>query len=242
MSLASQMLADGAVGLWELAEALTATGAVDQAGNQNGVYGGAITLGQPGLPGAGGLTSAMPTTTNAANKVTIAAQAAQNLTDTLTVELWVRRTVTQGATQRLMGGANSSTASIGFTATNTVYVEKSQVGNIALSSNTIVDTTMFHQIAWTKAAATNNVYVDGVDVTTGVTNAALSTTTGWTIMENSAGNSPPPLGMLFAFAAIFPTALSAGQILTHYQLGTTIPGLQPQILLPVSVAPALRGR
>ena len=237
MTYVSTVLADGAVGFWELAETSpgNATVATDAKGTQNGSYAGANWTNVTGIPGGGGATAVALTSSAAANKVTVATNATINLPDSgFSIEFWVKRGATQSAVQRLFGGPGSGTASIGFNATNTMYVEKSQTSTIANSSNTITDTTTWHHVVWTKAGATNHLYIDGTDVTSGLVNASVTTNAGWVIYENSAANNPPPSGLAMAMVAVYPTALSSGTVSAHYSAGSGTPPVN-------TVAPAVTG-
>lgn len=221
MSYISQVLADGAVGFWELGEASGAT-ATDATGNSNGTYNGSITYGIPGIPGGGGSTGAGPTTTNIANKVTIPDVAAQHVGDTFSMEVWIKRSATQGAIQRLFGTASGLGPDLEFTAGDLISFNKTSVNSVCTSSVALTDTANWHQILATKTGAAFHLYIDGVDVTVPVGNQTMSNTAGWMIFLTSPNNSPAPAGMGFAMASIYPTVLTPAQVLNHYNLGAAI--------------------
>lgn len=237
MSYVSTCLADGAVGLWELAET-GGTTATDQAGNSNGTYNGAVTLANFfGIPGTAPLKAVVPTTSSINNNVSIPSVASNQLGDTFTMEIWVKRTATQGAVQRIMGNLGSSgLQQLGFNASNQLQVGKQGTANIVASTSAITDTTSWHHLVWTKATSTNHLYIDGVDVTGSVSNQSMTTNIGgWQIMMDHSNVSAPPAGMGFAMAAIYPTALTSTVVANHYSLGST--GTPPSN----SVAPVVSG-
>ena len=147
--------------------------------------------------------------------------AAQRTADTFTFEVWLKRG-TLGVAQGIMGVAGSSRAAIRFTASNTIELFKQSVATVCTSTVALTDTTVFHQVAVTKSGGTVHLYLDGTDVSGTVTNATMSSSSGvgylilWDFVTNFTSSATT-----YSYAAIFPTALTSGQIGTHYTLGTT---------------------
>lgn len=236
MTYVSQVLADGAVAFYELGEA-SGTTATDQTGNANGTYVGSITYGVTGLTGTAPITAIRNATASASNRMTGSSVAANQLADTFTLEVWVKRTATQSAVQRIVGGGNTGGPQLGFDATNHLSATKQGIGGaIATSSSTLTDTASYHHLVWTKATTTSHLYIDGTDVTSAGTNQTFATNTiGWWALMDGSGNNPPPAGTTFAMYAVYPTALSAATVANHFSLGST--GTPPAN----TVAPAVTG-
>ncbi len=224
MTYISTVLADGAVGLWPLGETNPGNTAVatDQKGTQNGAYALANWTSVTGIAGGGGATGIALTTSNTGNKVTIADNASQHLTDAaMSVEVWCKRSATQSATQRITGSASANGAQFGWNSSNQLQVGKIGVANIVASTNAITDTTTWHHLVWTKAGSTNHLYIDGTDVTGSASNQTLTTNTGWTIFEDSSSNNAPPSGMALQMVALYTTVISSGTVSSHYSLGSS---------------------
>lgn len=221
MTYVSTILADGAVGFWELAEP-SGTTATDAKGNQNGTYTntGGIALAQTGIPGGGGATAAK--FTPGTGYVAIADAASQHVGDTFSIEWWHK----VGATGAAYGIFSSGTASSCMIETNSanppiIVCSKVSVQTICLSSIGIPNDGNFHHCVWTKATSTNHLYIDGTDVVASVTNSACSNTgTGYNIARKSV-SANEPANATFAMVALYPTALSSGTVSSHYTLGST---------------------
>lgn len=222
MTYVSTCLADGAGGLWELAESSGLT-TVDQAGNANASSGSAPTWGLTGIPGGGGATAAACRLSNL--HLDAASVAAQQLADSaMTVECWVQRSATQGATQRITGAGNGSGAQFGWNSSNQLQVGKIGVANIVASTVAVTDTASWHHLVWTKAGATNHLYIDGTDVTGSVSNQTLTTAAGWKLFQDASNNNNPPVDMGLAMVAIYKSVLTPTQVANHYALGSGIGG------------------
>jgi hypothetical protein len=211
------VLADGAVGYWRLAEASGA--AVDEAGHAaGGAYTGGVTRGVPG---------ALVTDPNLAARfdgtsgyVSVPDNGFLHVGDVFSYELWVKRGATLGVTQRLLhkGGG---TASLGFGTNNKVVLIPGGAGTAALATSTIAITDQnWHHIVATKDGATTRLYIDGVDRTAAGTNTTMTSNTTALNIGRATTNSAYFDGTLDE-VAIYPSALTSQQILTHYQAGTT---------------------
>lgn len=214
MAYVSTVLGDSPVGFWELGEP-SGTTATDAAGNSNGTYSGSgITLGQAGIPGAGGVTAARFTAASSGN-ISIPVVVANQITDVFTFEIWVKR-ASSGA-QNIMCGEYTGAPQMYFDGSGHIICDNAGASNIMTSTVAVTDTTTFHHIVWTKNGATNKLFLDGVDVTPSVTNA----TCGLALASYSIGvhNSIGYLDATAQFPAIYLAAISSGAVASHYSVG-----------------------
>jgi Concanavalin A-like lectin/glucanases superfamily len=225
MTYVSTCLADGAVGLYQMAESSSASAVVDEKGNQNGTYGNTagITVGQTGIPGGGGVTATRFVKASA-GFMQVVDNAAQHVGDTFTLEIWVKLAST-GIVHGLLDGGAGSTPYMRINANGTVEVIKSGVASIETSTGTITDTTTFHQLGWTKATTTNHIYIDGATSDGTVTNAACINSVAWFVGASEGG-----CDVTAAMAAIYPTALTPTQMANHFTIGSAAVTYVPQIV------------
>jgi hypothetical protein len=151
--------------------------------------------------------------------VAIANAASQNVTDTFTLEAWVKRT-NAGVYGAIIadGDTGAGNVSFDFRNDNTFDLDRSGVGPIAHSNATYTDTASYHHLVTTKSGSTRKLYYDGADVTSLDTDFTFSTNVGWKI-----GRSPDaiPMNGYIAEAAVYATALSAARVLAHYTRGAS---------------------
>lgn len=214
MTYVSTVLADGAVGFWELGEASGAT-ATDAVGNQNGTYSGTVSYGLTGTPGGGGATAV----SLAAAQVAIPDKAAQRTTDIFTFEVWVRRTAISSV-QAIFGGPTIGDPAMVFTADNFVQVGRNNVGpKISISARRLTDVNgEFHHIVWTKNGSASRIYLDGTDTTTFISNQACTTTAAGFDISTTVGGFG--LQGVVGMVALYTTALTPTQVLNHYVIGS----------------------
>lgn len=233
MSLASTVIADGAVGFWKHNDSVGSTTAIDQIGNSNGTYGSTFTLGVGGLPGGNGETGVQ----SAVATCSVPDVAAQRVVDTFTLEVWVQRVASSiGVLTPLIGGNASGSPGLRLTTDNLIEFFKQSVGTVCKSTEALTDTSSWHHIVATKAGSTSHLYIDGVDVTGSVTNQTMTTTSGhgWLLLRDFV-TSFTSSGLTFAYSAIYPTALNSTKVASHYTLGIT--GTPPTN----TAAPAISG-
>lgn len=229
MTYVSTVLAASPVGFWELGEALFASAAADQAGNKNGVYTNStgITLGQTGIPGGGGATACKFTAANS-GYVAIADAAAQHVGNTGTWEAWIKRSSL--AATSVVFTAQSNSFLIYFSSDNKLNFAGQTLGGICTSTSTVADTTTFHHIVATKATSVSaHIYIDGVDVTSAVTDRTLVNSNAFTLSATSSS-----FDGTMAMMAIYPTSITQATVTLHYRLGANLSPLN-------SVAPAASG-
>lgn len=245
MTYVSQCLADGAVGLWELAEPSGST-ATDAAGNSNGTYSGTgVTLGATGIAGGGGATAAA-FLESAGGNVAIPDAAAQHVGDVFTIEVWY---LSNGVLteQALLGSVNAGGPLLRLeSGTLKISAISNQTALIAQSTSNVPNDSALHYIVWRKNGATNKIRLDGADVTGSVSNATIGNSSGLAI-----GNDNPPSAFhdypngTLAMVAIYPTYLSDATLDAHFAAGNspgpttypvTLTATQPQIATKIKTA------
>lgn len=224
MSYVSTCLADGAVGLYTFGDATTAA-CVDSAGVQNGTYGNTakVAVGQPGL--SGDPATACAFTSGASNGyMQVVDNAAQHVGDTFTLEFWVKLAIT-GAQYSFMSANVAASPLMRILTNGKVELISSGVAVIGDSAGAITDTTTYHHVVWTKAAAVNHVYLDGAVSDGTYTNQTLINSTAWFFAAEGVG-----LDGTAAMFGIYPTALGAAAVANHYSLGQAPPVPGPALV------------
>lgn len=128
------------------------------------------------------------------------------------VECWIKRT--DSSTSEMVLCTRDQGFYLGLV-NNRLLIAKTNVAEIARSTTSITDTTVWHHLVVTKNGATSRQYIDGVDVTGTVTDATWANgTTPGTRMAGDFG-ATEYAGYL-AEVAVYPTALSQARIQAHY--------------------------
>ncbi|MDQ3889014.1 MAG: DUF1929 domain-containing protein [Actinomycetota bacterium] len=207
------VLGDGPGGYWRLAE--TTGNALDETRNAaGGTYANGVTRGVDG---------ALVTEPNPAARfdglddyVSVPDNNALDVGDVFTYEAWVKRGATQGTTQRFLH-KGAGPAALGFGTSNKIVLIPggSSTTAIASSTTTITDHTWHHIVA-TKNGPNVHIYVDRVDVTGPVTNTTLTNNATALNIGRATGGSGYFDGDIDE-VAIYPVALTAAQVLNHYQ-------------------------
>jgi concanavalin A-like lectin/glucanase superfamily protein len=145
--------------------------------------------------------------------VSVPDQAALDLGDVLTLEIWAKRSASGAGTFVLLDkGTNAYQLDF---AADFLRFTKSGVGAIVSSTTTVTDAN-WHHLVVTKTGATVKLYIDSVDRTGGITNQTLAdNAVALNIGRfNAASNYfAGTLGM----AAVYNAALTAADVLDHYE-------------------------
>ncbi len=224
MTYVSTILAtSGIIGFWELAEA-SGTNAADATSTQAGTYTntGGIALGQTGIIGGGGATAAK--FTPGTGYVAVADNASQHVTNTFSVEYWVKVGAT-GAAYSHFSSPTANSLIIETSSANPPILICSQVavGTAVTTTTGIPVDSAFHHVVWARAgSATDKLYLDGADITGTVTarNMTTATATGYNIARKGNTSNEYTNGTI-AMVALYNAQLSGATVSAHYTAGTT---------------------
>lgn len=216
MTLQSEMLADSPGGLWMCeGPAGAPTTSPDSSGNGN-------TLTENTSGRMAFATSIVPTVETQASDVDGAANSGYfaadanslDLGDVFTLEAWIKLdsvSINQDMFYKELA------YQLGVTSAGKVFLSRPSTQGLFVSTSSISTGTMYHLVG-TKNGATLKMYLNGVDIPGTVTNSTC---------VNSANNlfvgcATATLDMMdgrIQAAAVYPTALSAGRVLVHYEAG-----------------------
>lgn len=214
LSYRATVLGDGPAGYWRLSELSGA--AMDETGNAGGgTYTGGVTRGAPSALN----TDPNPAATfdGASGFVSVPDDAAMHIGDTFTYEAWVAR-ATLNTAQRVM--AKGLGPALGFGTNNKIVLIPGGTGAVAVVTSTITVTDHgWHQVVVTKNGATIHLYIDGVDRTGPIANTTFASNTTGLIIGRSQTASGYFSGSIDE-VAVYPTALTAQQVLAHYKAAT----------------------
>ena len=202
-SYADVVVGDGPVSFWRVGEASGAV-ALDAVGANRGGYFGGFALGQPGAVAGDTAVSLNGTS----GYVGVPDSASLHTGDNFSVELWVKP-ARLGVNQGL---ASKGAYLIGLDSGNYVIFRKPNVATIARSTARIADTSAFHHVVVTKAAAATHIYIDGVDRTGTVANRTITDSTS----ALQFGTGMGALGGTLDELALYPRALTATEVADHY--------------------------
>ncbi len=139
--------------------------------------------------------------------------------DTLTAEAWVYR-ADLGVT-RVISGRGGTALTWGVDGANDkIFTAKADTGAICYSSITLAASTWYH-VVYTKATSTNTLYINGVDVTSSVTNQTLASPAVPLIVGADYNGTLPWAGRLDE-VAFYATALSSARVSAHYAAAATV--------------------
>jgi peptidoglycan/xylan/chitin deacetylase (PgdA/CDA1 family) len=204
------VMADGPRAYWRLGDTGT-TVARDETGVFAGAYTGGPVLGRPGALTGDANTAATFDGVN--DHVRVPDAAGLDLTDTFTLEAWVKRSSTGGTRTIIDKGETSY--SFRLAANGSLLLRKNAVATLATSTTPITDTTAWHHVAAVKSPTTVKLYIDGQDVTGAVTQQTMANTATALTLGGSDGGTNYFLPATLDEVAIYPTALSAARIQAH---------------------------
>ncbi|MDX6258734.1 MAG: hypothetical protein QOH84_422 [Kribbellaceae bacterium] len=216
-----QVLADGPTAYWRLGEASGTANATDSSGQGNtGPYSG-VTLGVPGVLTSGGNTAGDFDGSGRMIGQTVFSQP-QNFS----VEAWYKTTSTGGG--KIVGFGNSSNGTSSQYDRH-IYLQNDGTVTFGLydgSTRTIssapgTNDGQWHHVVGTFSPGSQKFYLDGVLQGTQNTAAAEGYTGYWRIGADNLGgwpNGPSDAGINGSVdeVAVYPVALDADQVVTHY--------------------------
>jgi hypothetical protein len=137
--------------------------------------------------------------------------------DVFSLEIWIKRSATQGLEMGLHSWNGTSGAYYLYLHTdNKIRLDIVDSGLAVTSSAALTDTASWHHIVVTHDASTSKLYVDGSDVTTSAADWAQYATAS-RICIGSRSNTFSVFDGSMAHAAIYNSALSAARVSAHYE-------------------------
>jgi hypothetical protein len=215
---------------YRLSEATNTVPAVDEVGTNHGTYNDSPTVGQPG---------ALPLDSNKAvqfDGVNDFVRINNTTTLDFTLEAWIKTSANSATGSQAYQGNGIIWSDVGGAAADFVMaILNNQLsffdGGVEASVNgtRILNNNQWHHIVAVRdGGGQNSIYVDGVlDGTTGAGNVVLTANPLISIGGNTLDNRY--FNGLIDEVAIYHRALSAGEILQHYQVGTAL-GTPPEAL------------
>ena len=223
----------GLVSYWRFEET-SGTTAADAKGTNPGSHRNGVALAHPGgLPSDAGGKSIRLDGTN--DYVNVADRSPLDTGNAFTLESWVRRTSTSSASQTIFAKGSGSYL-LRFNS-NRLTLGRAGSGDIALATVTTTDTSGFHHVVAAKSGPTVKLYIDGVDVTGAVTNRTIVNTSK-ALNIGRVTDSRQYFPGYIDEAAVYNRALTAPQVLQHYEAGiasgasTPAPAPEPPPIAP----------
>ncbi len=175
------VLADSPVGYWRFNDLATSPlGIADWSGNGQSASRSGVALQEPGATADGDQSVFFGGATSSSVAI-VGSGPAHNLTDTFSAELWFKRS-SLGGQQTLIGRGESNGGGLRLAINGSNRIEFAyggcntciNSGVLTTSTVTVTDTTGWHHVVATKAGSSVHLYLDGNEVTGGVSNATLT--------------------------------------------------------------------
>lgn len=236
-SYAAQVLADSPAAYYRMDEASGQPQDSSGNGNHTTVTGGTPTYGQ-----TGGITTDPTDGAILLDGTTEYFSAPDHATldtgDTFSLEAWINRSGGFATSHTVVDkGTTGGTPSYRMfldDGTGQFGVEKSGGGTICKSTSLIDQTATWYHLVFTKATTTSHLYLNGVDVTGTVTNQTIGNTTDALFIGVEGNGLSNYLDTLIDEVAVYPTALTSSQVLSHYYAG--ISNYSAEVLIDEPVA------
>jgi hypothetical protein len=161
----------GLVGYWRLGDPVAAATACDSAGTSSGTYTGGVAAGVTGAIAGDPDTAA--SFDGSTGWVSAPDAAALDLGDRFSAEAWIRRGAISTASTQVVASKQDGAWVMLVDQANHLVLRRSRVGDVAVSTAAITDTTSWHHVAVTKNGASVHLYIDGADVTGTVDNTTM---------------------------------------------------------------------
>jgi len=206
------VMALGPAGYWRMGEA--AGNLADSSGNGNT----AVKHGAPGYGVAGAIAydsdTAVSLWENNADYFEVANSESVDTGDVFSVVGWFKKLADGVQEIGISRGANGY--AFGVSVSNKLTLVKSGVG-LVVSSTVVITGTAWHMVAVTKGGADVHLYIDEADVTGEVGDLEIIATGGVIQIGRAALDGLSPFVGSLDEIAVFPTALSAGDILALWE-------------------------
>lgn len=217
MAYRDVVLADNPRVYWRFGEASGTVAQDETANNTDGNYSSSVILGSTGIiSGDTALTIADDTDPAVPNDF-VGANSAFTMSDTFSFECWLKRNSATAIERAIFEGYLWGT--VAMDASGEIYLAPGTNGTKIMHSSINITDTNWHHLIITKSGSTRKIYIDGVDRTALDTNATLAS--GSYTFYVGASHSAAGLNLYGGFtydeSAYYTTALTAGQVTTHYQ-------------------------
>jgi concanavalin A-like lectin/glucanase superfamily protein len=213
------VLAASPLAYWRFGET-GGSAAADASGNSNsGAYGGGYVLGQAGAI-AGDPDTAVRFTSSTGD-VLVQQSGSLNYGDSVSYEAWVKLASlppTSSAGANIMT-KNAGTLLMRIYPSGIIALRQSGGNEIARSTLALIADGKYHHVAGTKSGGAVHIYLDGTDVTGTVTNQTLTNNSEQLVVGHNPVSSNDGLDGYIDEVAVYGTALSPGQVGSHYAIG-----------------------
>ena len=204
-------------GYWRLGEQSGST-AADSAGNNVATIKGGVTLGIGGAIVDPNLAMSLDGSTG---YLSVADNSALDMTGDLTIEAWVKPTVTNKSMAILQKSSGSAYSSwqyrLGVTSgglwRGTVFIGGT---NYTVTAPDPPSTSAWTYLVLTRSGSTLTLYVNGVAVASSTASGAINTSSGILAIGRAGSSSSDYFNGSVDEVAVYPSALSPAQIANHY--------------------------
>ncbi len=211
LTYAQQVLADSPAGYWKMDEA--SGDIADSSGN-------ALTMTTHGGPtyhatgpGTGGFGITFVAASSQYFEIVDPGSSPLDVANVFSLEMWYKRSATQGTFQWLLSKGNSAYAMY-VDDSNVVTAQSPAQGEIIHANAALTDTASWHHIVCTYNAGTKKLYIDGADVGTGGgTPTCVDNGASFDIGATGATNF---INGSMAHVAVYSTVLSAARVSAHF--------------------------
>jgi Concanavalin A-like lectin/glucanases superfamily/Calcineurin-like phosphoesterase len=211
----------GIVSYWRLGEA-SGTSACDSNGSNAGTYAGGVALG--GVGAINGDPDTAATLDGSSGRVSVPDSTSLDMGDNFSVEAWVKRNSISTPNYQAIVSKGANAWMLAFYSSNRLVLRQASVGDLVYSTRGITDTG-WHHVAATKTGASVHLYIDGADVTGGVSNKTMQSNDIALSIGQSNGGSY--LNGTVDEVAVYNAALSGSTIAAHYNKGAVAPSPVP---------------
>ncbi len=217
MSYQDEVLADSPTLYWRLGESSGPTAQDATANNRDGTYTGCT------FSIAGALTGDADTAVTLDgidDVVKRTDEAALTLATEGTLEIWAKRG--EVGVEHTMFSKGSSTYRLLYTSGNVLELHSDGAVVVASATGTVADTDWHHIVATWSAATAIDLYIDGVNRTSGTPGAPTFSDTASDLSVGLRHNGAAPFDGTLDEAALYATALTGARVLAHYEAGTAV--------------------
>jgi DNA-binding beta-propeller fold protein YncE len=216
---AQTVTADTPAGYWRLDETSGTTAAKAAGGANNGTYTG-VTLGQPGLIGSA--SDKAVTFSGTSSRVQIASNTAVSPTASVSVEAWIKPGAlpATGAFASVTSKAESYSLQFNGPRLEFTIIQNGTRRRLQAPANAIVVGNTYHVVG-TYDGTTQRLYINGTQSVSAALTGAITANTNALYIGSWDGSSEFYRGTADE-VAVYTTALTAAQVLNHYNAGIAV--------------------